>query len=245
MKRIALFYLNTAAAVASLVSIGVLLVTDRWHATIALGTIILFQAALLAIIYAALNEYVRARYPSGYSPISTFARYTSDGKIVRYETFKHILCRKPVMSSYTHGFKWTGSRVPTVTSALQEVGTRTDGGPGDYDRVELVFPRPLLHGEPAVVHHAMEMDDSDGASSPHVEFRVQDPVQLIAWRIELKHLPRTYRKAARLTRRRIDALSNARPEHVAHVPFNSLARSYEHHVTHPEPGYFYSLEWDR
>lgn len=245
MKRIALFYLNTAAAVASLVSLAVMLVTDRWQATIALGTIILFQVALLAIVYSALNGYARTRYPDGYSPISTFARYTSDGKFVRYETYKHIQCRKLVMSSFSHGFKWTGSRAPAVTSRLQRVRTRTEGGPNDYDRVELEFSRPVLYGEPVVLHHSMEMDDSDGASAPYVEFRVQEPVQLIAWRIELRHLPRNHRKEARLTRRRIGAQINVRPEHVAHVPFDPLSRSYEHHVTRPEPGYLYCLEWER
>ena len=120
-----------------------------------------------------------------------------------------------------------------------------DGGPGEYDCVELVFPRPLLYGEGAVVHHAMEMDDSDGASLPRVEFRVNEPVQLIAWRIELRNLPRSCRREARLTRRRIDAKFQATPEHVARVPFDAMVRGYEHQITCPEPGYFYCLEWDR
>lgn len=111
--------------------------------------------------------------------------------------------------------------------------------------MELRFARPLLYGEAAVVHHAMELDDSDRASEPHVEFRVTEPVQLISWRVELRHLPRGYRREARVTRRRIDAAFAARPEHVARVPFDTTARGYEFQVTSPEPGYFYTLEWER
>jgi hypothetical protein len=60
-----------------------------------------------------------------------------------------------------------------------------------------------------------------------------------------RHLPRQHRKEARLTRRRIEAPLNARPEHVARAPFDPVARGYEYHVARPEPGYFYSPEWDR
>lgn len=245
MKTTVLFYLNLAGAIASILSLGTLLLLERWHATLALLTVIFFEIALLAILYSALNRYVGATYPDGYSRLSTFARYTTDGRIVRYEMHRHIQCRKAVMSSIQHQFKWTGSKPPRITSDLQTVRTRTTGGPGEYDCVELVFSRPLLYGEAAVVHHAMEMDDSDRASVPHVEFRVHEPVQLIAWRIELRNLPRSYRREARVTRRRIDAQFNAPPEHVARVPFDGMVRGYEHHITRPEPGYFYCLEWDR
>jgi hypothetical protein len=245
MKRLTLFYLHTSAAIASLVSLGAMLMMDRWQATLPLITIIFFLIALLGIVYAALTGHMRTRYPDGYSRISTFARYTSDGKVVRYEAYRTIQCRQPVMSAFLHGYKWTGSRRPRITSDLQTVGTHSDGGASDYDCVELAFQRPLIYGEAAVVHHAMEIDDSDGASEPHVEFRVHEPVQLIVWRVELRHLPRQYRKEARVTRRRIDARFNARPEHVARVGFDTLARGYEYHVTRPEPGYFYCLEWDR
>ncbi|HST60153.1 MAG TPA: hypothetical protein VLK84_15715, partial [Longimicrobium sp.] len=206
---------------------------------------IFFLVALLGVVYSALTGHMRARYPDGYSRISTFARYTSDGKVVRYEAYRTIQCRQPVMSSFRHGYKWTGSGAPRITSDLQTVRANSDGGPSDYDCVELAFQRPLIYGEAAVVHHAMEIDDSDGASEPHVEFRVHEPVQLIVWRVELRHLPRQYRKEARITRRRIDARFNARPEYVARVGFDTLARGYEYHVTRPEPGYFYCLEWDR
>jgi hypothetical protein len=245
MKTLVLFYLHTIAAIASVVSLAAMLVMDRWHATIALVSMILFLLALLAIAYGAVARHVGTRYPDGYSRISTFARYSSDGKVVRYEAYKHIQCRQPVMSSFKHGYKWTGSQAPRITSDLQTVRTRTRGGASEYDCVELAFQRPLLYGDATVVHHAMEMDDSDGASAPHVEFRVHEPVQVIVWRVELRHRPRTYAREARVTRRRIDPQFNARPEHVARVRFDPLARGYEYHVTRPEPGYFYCLEWDR
>lgn len=110
MKRLTLFYLHTSAAIASLVSLGAMLMMDRWQATLALTTIIFFLVALLGIVYAALTGHMRTRYPDGYSRISTFARYTSDGKVVRYEAYRTIQCRQPVMSAFLHGYKWTGSR---------------------------------------------------------------------------------------------------------------------------------------
>ena len=246
MKNLGLLYLNTAAAVASILSLVLMFAADRWHATAALIAIVFFLLSLLVILYSALNRYVGAKYPDGYSRLSSFVRYhTADGKHVMYEAYKHIQCRKPVMSVFRHGFKWTGSRPPRITSRLQEVRTRSDGGAESYDCVELAFSRPLLYGEAAVVHHAMELDDSDQASSPHVEFRVHEPVQLIVWRVELRHLPRSWRKHARVIRRRIDAQFQARPEHVALVEFDPATRGYEYHVLRPEPGYFYCLEWDR
>jgi hypothetical protein len=246
MKRIALLYLNTAAAISSILSLVALLLLDRWHALLALVAVIGFLLALLAMLWWALHRYLAVRYPDGYLPLSTFVRYsTTDGRLVRYEAFKHIQCRKPLMSSFRHGFKWTGSRAPVVTSRLQEVQRRTAGAPDEYDFVELRFARPLLYGEAIVVHHAMELDDSDHASAPHVEFRVTAPVQLIAWRVELRHLPRRYSREARVTRRRIDARVPGRPEHVARVPFDDATRGYEFQVVCPDPGYFYSLEWDR
>ena len=58
MKPVALVYLNTAAAIASLAGLAAMLLMDRWHATVALVAIILFQGAVLAILYRALSAWV-------------------------------------------------------------------------------------------------------------------------------------------------------------------------------------------
>ncbi|WP_322997926.1 hypothetical protein [Castellaniella sp.] len=192
---------------------------------------------------------LRRRYKSGFLPIASSTRFsTSDGKHYTYEQFRHIQVKKPYMRFFEHKFVWTGTNVPVVSSDLQrvkqpEVMEMEHGSHGHCVKLEFLSTR--IYNDAEVVHINMAVDDSDQRASPHISQKVEEPVRLLSWRIELLHATQSYYKnKAELTRKPIDK-PGANKESIKSINFDVASKSYSANLPNPEPGYAYTLSWER
>lgn len=233
------------ASLASLVGVLFLIFKERWSIYIALAffclMLFMFTACLIYAIFKILeidNKDFENR--------STFIKYeTLDGNQIIYETYKLIQSKKPLLLDMAYNFKWTGTHLPVVTSALQQVENIVDEqDPSKYDRAILKFAKPLYYNKNCVVHFKALLDDADHQSLPHVETRVTSEVDIIHYRIILKHKPDDYSSNAILQRKRISSGVNTNFEKIKEIAFDKVTKSYEYHLLNPEIGYYYQISWE-
>jgi hypothetical protein len=147
------------------------------------------------------------------------------------------------MDEYVHEFYWSGSQEPIISSLLQNCSPFIKAPKGEYEKAVLKFKKPLSYNEFAVVHIKMEIDDSDQKSLPYCEQAVKEVVQMINFRIELRHLEK--HSDAKISKRRMNAPVKDAYDHVAFTKFDPSSRAYEYTVFTPEVGYYYRIEWER
>ena len=215
---------------------------------ISLSAFVLFLIAILIKIFLVINKYVEVKNPKGYLKNSTFVKYsTNDGRKIFYQVYRNIQCKKPILTEYEYGYKWSGTRPPKISSTMQEigaiVGANKDGH--EYDKVVLKFKTPILYNQMATVNFNAELDDSDNKSLPHVENKVEDHIQIIHIRIELKHKKASFNKPAKLLKRAISSDVSEDFVEVESIPFDRGTKSYEYHLINPEIGYFYRIRWEK
>lgn len=236
-----------AAGTASIISLCLFFVAGSPTAIIAaLVSVIAFMMAVFYRFYQITNDILTKRYPTGTFTSSTFAVYrTEDGQHYILNIFKNIQCKTPYMNSYDYGFNWTGSNYPEIESELQQIGPITKTPDGQYDTVRLGFVKPILYNQNEVIHIRMNLNDADGTSSPHLESRVEEPVRIIHWRVELRHLEGNEHLPAKIYKKRINAEVSQSYIHIDTVPFDTMSKSYNHYLMNPEIGYYYRIEWEK
>ncbi|WP_156954271.1 hypothetical protein [Paraburkholderia acidipaludis] len=196
------------------------------------------------VSYAVLNR----RYPKGYLPISSSARYTtSDGLKATYEVVRHIQVKKPVMTSFEHKFFWSGSKSPRIESDIQTCGDVREIADDRRKFVRLKFPQARIYNDVEIIHIKMALDDSDKAASPYLSLQVEEPIRLVNFRVELLHrvAPHHLGQLATISQTPIENLEHAVKQEIATVAFDGVTRSFAYQVVNPEPGYIYTLEWQR
>lgn len=214
---------------------------------IALGIFILTLLFLFYSFNRTLNQYLSNRYPSGYHLNTNIIKYSSkDGKIVIYEIFKYLQSKKLVLSNHEHGYKWSGTKKPSLSSEFQEIIEQTfDPTSKKYDRVLLKFKTPLLFNDTGLVHLLFEMDDSDQKSETHVMIKVKDIMELIYVTIEFKYKPDNYSQDAKLYFR---PFHSDRPEDftlVESIPFDTKTKTYHKKLFKPNVEHYYKIVWER
>ena len=221
--------------------------SDPTKAWIALAMFILLLLFAGWRTYAVTTHFLKQHYPKGYLPLSAASKWTtSDGKNVSYELIRHIQIKRPVMTYFDHKFFWSGTKDPVVNSVLQtpSVLTGTDGETSKTCRLH--FRTYKKFNEVEVLQILMEIDDSDEASSPHLAHRVESPIRLITFEVELLHADKKYfGKHAKLCRSSLEKGESAIVEHLKLIPFNSMTRSYSLQLPDPEPGFKYIFSWER
>jgi len=239
-------FLAIVASVASIISLVILIFNDSYKALIALIFLISVILILFVLVCIILKNYLKQAFPSGYAKISTINRYeTKDAKKITYEVYKHIQCKKAFLTEYDHGFDWTGSKLPKISSNL-EIGTPDiSKNINDYDKIHLQFEKPLLYNEIGIVHLRMDLDDSNQKSSPHIEIRVSEPTSMIQFQVILKYKPNKYNKDAVLMRKKIDQKKPEDYKDIDIVSFDRSTKSYDHTLLDPDVGYYYKLLWER
>lgn len=246
MKQTFLFRFNIIAGICSIASLLLLLFGHKTSAYIALGLFVLFLLSVILLLVYWIYQFVKKEYPEDYTRISAFSTYeTTDGVKGIYERYRIIQSKRLVMTSTWFQFKWSGSKIPKLSSNLQTIeGSPVDGGK-DYDKIKLVFKEPLRFNDTATIHFRAEVDDVDGAAGPYDCYKVETPIQLIHFRITLKHKPSDFNKPAKLQRCLINSPMHTNFETIEDVPFDKNSKSYQYDVNHPEVGYFYRILWDK
>ena len=240
------FIWNAACGISSLVSLGFLIFGDKNAVIIALSVFVLCLLVLLCALVKAINTYFRATSDADHDRIYTDIRYeTSDGYNIDYNIYRIIQSKVPLLHQINHGFKWSGTKSPKVTSDLQELSFIQKGAmEDDFDTACLKFEQPLRYNETAVVHFRAELDDSDEKSETMISYKVSSFSELIHFRVILRHKGEDYREKAKVYMKRIGASVNKLKE-IDTIPFDTQTKSYEFLKERPEIGYLYILKWER
>ena len=246
MKQTILFLFNIVAGICSIASLLLLLFCHKVSAYVALGLFILFLLSIIFLLCYWACQFIKKEYPEDYVRISAFSTYeTADGVKGIYERYRIIQSKRLVMNSIWFQFKWSGSKMPRLSSNLQTIeGNPIDGGK-DYDRIKLIFKNPLRFNDTATIHFRAEVDDIDGKAAPYDCYKVETPIQLIHFRITLKHKPNDFNKPAKLQRCLIDSPRHTNFETIENIPFDQNSKSYQYDVNHPKVGYFYRILWEK
>lgn len=240
--------LGILASLAGLMGVSLAMIFDenttRW---IALAVFFLAVCFACFRLYQFTKKMMEQRYPEGYLSLSAFVRYvTSDGNNITYEVFRHIQVKRPVMSAFNHKFSWSGSKDPQCESDLQEVTTPVSIPGETTKQLKLKFKNARVYNDVEIVHLRMKLDDSDHKSLPFLNQTVKAPVRLISFRVELLHVNNSYYgKMASFKRKRIENGHAAIEEPLATIIFDVNTKSYFHQIADPEPGYHYTLTWEK
>lgn len=221
--------------------------SDPNKANISLAAFLLFLIFLGWRAQRTFNQVLGKTYLHGYETLSTFVRYsTSDGSNIQYEIFRHIQNKALVRDYIDHQFYWTGSKPPKISSCIQEIGGIQPVDGTAQSKVRVSFKKPILFNEVEVVHMRMEVDDSDHKSESYIGLFVREPTKAITFKVELLHVKQKYNGAfAKILRNDIDQNKHNPPTEIGSVKFDTVSKSFEYILSNPQPGYRYSLEWER
>lgn len=198
------------------------------------------------ILYIA-HELIRRHHQCDYDMIGSFAEFnSSNGKTSTFDTYRLIQCKRTMLSEIKYNFKWTGSKLPTVSSSCQEVGSPVCSPTADeWDYVVLRLKKPLVYNECTVVHMHTDNDDTDGRAKPYISLKVERPIAYIHFRVLLSYKPRDYQETAVLEKIRIGAAVDTDWQTIESVPFDQDHKMYTSMMVRPVPGYRYRLRWKK
>ncbi|RTY77488.1 hypothetical protein EKL97_15365 [Flavobacterium sp. LS1P28] len=234
------------ASIASFLGLFIVFVKESWAVYVALSFFCLILITFTSYLVYALFKILEIR-GTDHENRSSFVKYeTLDGNIITYETYKLIQSKKPILTEMEYSFKWTGTHLPKITSDLQDVVNIVDEQDvTKYDKALLKFRKPIYYNQNCVVHFKAELDDVDKKSLPHVETRVLNEIDIVHYRIILKHKPLEYNQNAILQKCKINSNVSSSFEKIREIPFDTLTKSYEYHLLNPEIGYYYRISWER
>jgi len=239
-----IFYISSALA--SIVGLSFIGINDPYRANIALFLICLMFFVLFLRTWQVVGRVLQGEFPSEYLTDSLFINYsTDDGDCIKYEVYKYIQCKRISLAEYAHGFHWTGSKEPKITSELQELKEIRKSEDGVFDRAMLRLKQPLKYNDCETIHVAMMIDDSDHHSETYLENSINKPLKLLKMQVELHNKPDGYKGVAKCKRKKMSERVNHGYELLEDVKFNPHSKSFKVVIPKPEIGYFYRLEWDR
>lgn len=219
--------------------------SDKNKSIIALFAIIVFLLALLFSFWYAINKLIRNNNENEFQKLSFFTKYEClDKTHIKYDGYRLIQSKRPVLSEIKWMFKWSGSVPPKISSTLQNCdGKIVTSSSNDYDHAVLKFKKALTYNESAVVHFHAEMDDVDGLAQPYLDVKIDEPISVVDFQVTLAYKASDFSEQAKFMRKRINSAVPANYEIIGTVNYNPNSKSYEYVLTNPEVGYYYRLEW--
>ena len=247
MRDNVLFYFNIVAGVASIVSVIYIAFADETKAIIALLCFCLFLLASLIALICGISKYIERENMSDNKKVSVFTTFeTIDSSHCQFETYRVIQAKRLILTSITQSFKWTGARLPQLSSRLQTISDVKQKDATEYDTAVLKFKHPLRYNETTTIHFKAEMDDYDSPMvQPHLDYRVDSDINIIHFRVILRHKKSTFKSAAKLLRMPTESANPAHYEEIGSVVFDVASKSYNYHLTHPDVGYYYRIQWEK
>jgi hypothetical protein len=242
-ERIFLFL----GAVAAFTSLIFIFIESKYAIIISLIAVCLSLFIITFAILRVINKYIITVNPNSFDKKSSFVKYRSDdGVNIIFEVYRHLQCKRLIATEFEYNFKWSGTQKPIIKSNLQDViNIVTNNEKSVYDKAILKFKNPLLFNQTTIVHFLAELNDIDNMAKPHVDMRVDAPVDIVHFRIELRHKKNNFNKPAVLKRKLLNSDVPSNYEDIKSIPFDSLSKSYEHHLLRPEIGYCYKIEWEK
>lgn len=226
--------------IASVVGVAVVFVADTGKAAVALLCVILFLSAVSLHAIFFLRKFLRAKYPTDYLKLSSFITFEAmDDNHSRYDEYRFIQSKRPILTEVQWRFKWTGSKTPKISSTLQNCNGKVSLNANGFDIARMQLKRPLRFNESTMLHFHADMDDVERNAKPMVFQKVSEPIDVINFKVVLRN--KTSNPNARLIRK---SMVSSTDEVLETVPFDTDTKSYQHTLPNPEVGYFYRLEWD-
>lgn len=235
---------------ASLCSIGGLILMFINNKTACIIALVIFCIGLMVLVYGimrAINRIILDNSSKEYRRISSFYVYQSnDGRTSTFEVYRLIQCKRLFLTKIPYNFKWTGTKQPVLTSNAQTIeNVCHDPDANKWDEAYLRFRRPLRYNECTVINLKTDNDDFDGTAKPWISCKLEEPIEMMLFRVMLSYKPAEYNSRAVFERKKIDTEIDGTYEYIESVEFNAGNKLYSFCKVNPEPGYIYRLRWDK
>ena len=218
--------------------------------TACIVAVTVFCIGLILIIYKilkAINKLLLDNSDTEYRSISSFYSYQAiDEQASTFEVYRLIQCKRLFLTEIPYQFKWSGTRMPTLSSnaqRIENVHRNIDGN--QWDDAVVKFHKPLRYNECTVVHIKTENDDFDGAAKPWLSCKLINPIEIMFFRVMLSYKPEDYHESAVFERKKIGTEIDGDYEYLERVEFNTGNKLYSFCKVNPEPGYIYRLRWEK
>lgn len=249
--------LSIIGAICSIAGVVIMLFSNKDIAIIALVCVIIALLVVITCIYiyfrqylkqerSYLDQFIAQEYPKEFLKLSFFTTYKQiNNTRSEYDGYRIIQSKRPELKEVPWGIKWSGSKLPKVSSTLQGCNELVNPKTNNYDEVVLRLKKPLKYNETTELHLHAEMDDIDGTAQPYLEAKIESPDCVVHFRVILCNKGSDYNANANLKRMPIQSGCSPLYETVETIPFNTITHSYEHVLNAPETGYYYRLEWEK
>ena len=220
------------ASVCSVASFVLLFVRSEMATIVALSIFSLGWIVLVIGILKGINKVVNDNSEEEYKRIASFYTYKSeDGVKSTFEAFRMIQCKRLFLKSIPYNFKWTGAKVPNISSRAQSIeGISHVEDKNKWDSTVIKFPVPLKYNECAVINISTENDDVDGTARPWISSKLDTPIEMMVYRVMLSYKAADFSKPAFFERKRIDAEIDGDYVEIESVPYDKEHKMYYHTV---------------
>lgn len=229
--------------------LGIVLIFTRSDAAviIALSFVCVVLLVVMCYLLYVLHAFIRQSNENSYSTIASFAEFRSDNGVnSTYDTRRLIQSKRTVLSQIDYRFKWSGSKLPQISSDSQDVSEPVFSHTAEeWDKVTLKLRKPLLYNECTILHIHSDNDDSDGTADGFITLKVVYPITFIQFRAFLSYKSETYVEVARFEKRMTNSETGAEWTLIENIPFDQKYKSYTCSMLKPEPGYSYRLKWNK
>lgn len=237
----------TFASVCSIVGLALMFVNNKTACVVALSVFCIGFIVIVCGILRAINKVILENSEEAYKSISTsFVFHSKDGKKSTLDTYRMIQCKRLFLAEIHFNFKWTGTRMPKLSSSAQSIENvhhNEDGG--KWDDAIVKFARPLRYNECTVMNIKTENDDFDGTAKPWLSCKLSSPIEMIIFNIMLSYKSDDFNKSAVFERKKIDTEVDGEFEYLESVEYNAGNKQYSFCKVNPEPGYVYRLRWEK
>jgi len=207
-----LYLIGSLAFIASVV---VLLFKDKNAAIIALVLLLIALILFLIRIFHVLNRFLE-KHPQDHKCISSFIQYTcDDGDNVIFNSYKLIQVKCSIMQDFDIGFKWSGDKMPNISSELQTFKIlKKTTNKYEYDYVEVPIRYPIEY-----IQICISLGYKDDSFSKTAEI--------------------SNRKITNLNQ-----IQQPHTKYNS-IPFDKNHKQYVYRLINPEVGYSYRISWER
>ena len=183
------FIAGCSSIVSLIFTIIFLFLKNETCAWIALASFCLFLLLLIISIVWTFIRINKKATPEGYVMDFVVISYeVVTDQVHKHDLFKIIQSKRPFLYSIYHGFSWSGTKMPVISSELQDIGTLKKAMKQDeFDQQELVLKQPLLYNQTTTAHFHADLDNADGKAEPYLSFSVKVPMTMIYFKVILRN----------------------------------------------------------
>ena len=240
-------WVTVCASLSSIVGLLIVFLSDGKAVTLALITFCLVLLIILVGVCVTLSKLIKQNYPDPYQRISSFYEFRSDdGQKSVFEMYRLIQSKRVLLTHIDYKFKWSGSKVPKLSSNSQILGNISNSkDPNSWDTCKIQFKTPLTYNESTVLHIRTDNDDYDGRAEPYISTRLDTPIKIMQYKVLLSYKPDDYKEKAIFERKQISSEVDSSWTYIDSVPFEPDYKQYQYVVVDPEPGFIYRIRWTK